>query len=238
MSESENPQDGSPPDRDDSFQELTPSGRLRSRQRKHSGPYDAPIPEAADLNAMRIDWRTGQPVEANPPAASAVANDPAKVEELVRRVASELGMTGQVPQPSVDPNYVAHGDHPADRIPPPLPASLAVLNRRGMLHESTGKRKRKREHGSSGRRHCPFCQHNRAQPVRPTNPLLWLLSIVGIRTYSCRNCHNQFLAFSFVEGPYFTWKQVGVVFLIVLLMILAGFFVAPMFNRVPELPSP
>jgi hypothetical protein len=235
MSESENPPDGSPPDRHDSFEELSPSGRLRTRRRKHSGPYNAPIPEAADLNAMRIDWRTGKAASANPEEADVPAADPAKVEELIRRVAGELGMAAPA---ATDPpggrNGIQQGDHPADKIPPPLPASLAVLNQRGMLEKSTGKRKRKRKHGGGGQRHCPFCQHSRAQHIRPVNPLVRMVSLLGIRTYSCRNCHKQFLAFAFIEGPYFTWKQVGIFILILLMMLLGYAFVWPLLNRVPE----
>jgi hypothetical protein len=236
MSDPENQHDDDSADRHERIEELSPSGRVRSRRRKHSGPYDAPIPEAADLNAMRIDWRTGRSVMSNPPAA---APDQAKLEELVRRVAGELGMeAGAKTEEPGTLNTLPHGNHPADKIPPPLPASIAVLNRNNLVHESTGKRKRKHrdEHGGGGRRHCPFCLHSRAQHVRPANPLVRLISILGIRTYSCRNCHKQFLAFSFVEGPYFTWRQVGIFFLIVLLMLAGYLFVSPMFYRVPDLP--
>jgi hypothetical protein len=241
MSDPENPKGDGSPDHHERFEEISPSGHVRTRRRKHSGPYNAPIPEAADLNAMRIDWRTGRPAVENPAPGSAAAPDQAKLNELVRRVANELGMEAPAQiEESARANAVTRGDHPADRLPPPLPASLAVLNQKGIFHESTGKRRRKREHGehgSGGRRHCPFCQHNRAQHIHPTNPFARLLSLVGIRTYSCRNCHKQFMAFAFVEGPYFTWRQVGIAALIFGLMVLGYLFISPLFNRIPDLPE-
>ena len=148
-------------------------------------------------------------------------------------------MEGQAQTEAPPPlNTMRHGEHPADKIPPPLPASLAVLNKRGMFEERTGKRRRKREHGghsAGGRRHCPFCQHNKALHIRPSNPFVRVLSLLGIRTYSCRGCHNQFLGFSFVEGPYFTWRQLGIVCLILLLLVLGFIFIYPLFNRIPDL---
>jgi hypothetical protein len=236
MSEIDNEQDGGRPDRHEKIEELSPSGRVRNRRRKHSGPYDAPIPEAADLTAMRIDWRTGKPVAASPSSPGAGGPDQAKLEELVRRVAGELGIeTAAQTEAPVRP--VLQGDHPADKIPPPLPVSLAGLNQNKIFHESIGKRKRKHgdEHGTAARRHCPFCQHNRALHIRPTNPLARLISFVGIRTYSCRNCHRQFLALSFIEGPYVTWRQIGIFALIVLLMLIGYVFISPLFNRMPDL---
>ncbi len=242
MADSENPQDREERDRHEGegFEELSPSGRIRSRRRKHSGPYNAPIPEAADLNALRINWQSGsarssgQAGTSDVPSADAVPAQ-ARLEELVRRVAEELRTEGGgVTEKSNNPNQLRQGEHPADKIPPPLPASIAVLNRQGMVQESTGKRKRKREHGHGGRRHCPFCQHNRALHIRPANPLVRLVSILGIRTYSCRNCHNQFLAFSFVEGPYFTWRQVGIACLILLVILLGFAAVSPLINRIPD----
>lgn len=255
MSDSENPQDDGEQDRREGFEELSPSGRLRSRRRKHSGPYNAPIPEAADINSLRINWQSdaarlsgqaGQPNSPSggrPPGADGALSDRATLEQLVRRLADELKAETEKPN---NPNQLRHGEHPADKIPPPLPSSISVVNRQGLFDKSTGKRKRKREHGSEhnsehssehssgGRRHCPFCSHRRAVHIRPANPFARLVSILGIRTYSCRNCHTQFLAFSFVEGPYFTWRQLGIFGLILLIILLGFAFVYPLINRLPD----
>jgi hypothetical protein len=232
MSDPENPQDDLEQDRHERFEELSPSGRVRSRRRKHSGPYNAPIPEAADINSLRINWQSdaarlsgqgGATSSARPQQGDNAPTDRATLEQLVRRLADELKTEGEK-QPN-NPNLLRQGEHPADKIPPPLPASIAVVNRSGMFDKSTGKRKRKREHGSGGRRSCPLCQHRRALHIRPSNPLARLVSLVGIRTYSCRNCHSQFLAFAFVEGPYFTWRQLGIFGLVLLILVLGVAFV-------------
>jgi hypothetical protein len=243
MSDQENPQDDRDPDRHERFEELSPSGRVRTRRRKHSGPYNAPIPEAADINSLRINWQSdaarlaGQPGAAlgnRLPTSEGGGSDRATLEHLVHRLAEELKADSEKQQPN-SPNSLRHGEHPADKIPPPLPASIAVLNQPGTVDKSTGKRKRKREHGSGGRRHCPFCNHNRALHIRPANVFGRFISVLGIRTYSCRNCRSKFQAFAFIEGPYFTWRQVGILGLILLIVALGFALVYPLINRVPDL---
>jgi hypothetical protein len=241
MSDQENPQDGGERDRHERFEELSPSGRVRNRRRKHSGPYNAPIPEAADINSLRINWQSdaarlsgqsGTAPSSRPPMSG--GSDRATLEHLVHRLAEELKAENEKQQPN-NPNSLRHGEHPADKIPPPLPASIAVLNRPGMVDKSTGKRKRKRDNGSGGSRHCPFCNHNRALHIRPANPFGRLISLMGIRTYSCRNCHSKFQAFAFIEGPYFTWRQVGIAGLILLIIALGFALAYPLINRIPDL---
>ncbi|GEM_PF-4320490 len=254
MSDSEKLSDANPEDSQERepFQEITPSGRVRTRRRAHSGPYNAPIPEAADLQSMRLHPLPEQEAAARQAAKgnSTLAGDPAKIEELVRRVAAELQREAGVEETATPearphgefsgPPSMPHGQHPADQIPPPLPPGVASLNRLHEFEERSGKRKRKRgEDGvHGGRRKCPFCQKHRALHIRPSNPLVRAMSLLGIRTYSCRNCHNKFLAFAFVEGPYFTWKQLGIFALIVLLLIVGALVVSPMFNRIPDLVDP
>lgn len=212
------------------FEELTPSGRLRKRRRKHSGPYNAPLPEAADLDNIRLHPedvgrqneapRVKRPTGPLPPTAE--GEEPA-FADAARELADDVE--------DADPKSYRQA-HPADKIPPPLPAAIAVVNQKSIFDEKHGKRKRKR--GSGDTRKCPFCHHNRAQHIRPANPFARLASILGIRTYSCRNCHIQHLGFSFMEGVHFTWRQVGVAALIVLLCLAVFAFIYPIFHHIPD----
>jgi hypothetical protein len=237
------------------FEELSPSGHQRRRRRRHGGPYNAPIPEAADINALRHDWRgealrsqqaarslqqsvSPSQIAQNPPVAGSPPSengslDHDQMEALVRRLTEELQNERAGSAGGARP--MRQGEHPADQIPPPLPSSIAVLNRPGMFDRNTGKRRRKREHDSEGgRRECPFCHKRRALHIRPTNPISRLVSLIGVRAYSCRNCHNQHMAFSFMEGPYLTWRQIGVFGLIALLLVFGYFFASPLINRLPD----
>ena len=92
---------------------------------------------------------------------------------------------------------------------PALPASIAIVTKSTLFDERHGKRRRKKGAGEDPR-YCPFCKQKKALHVQPVNPFARAFSFVGVRTYSCRACHNQFLGFAFLEGPHFTWKQLGV----------------------------